>query len=292
MLDGGGLKTGNEEGAQFSGLHAMQALLAEWDFPYWLDSGSLLGVIRDGEEIAWDSDIDLGIWDDDVPRVLAALPLLSSRGYRVSRRAYRGKVYGFAIKGRREHRFRPIRIHVYFREGETAWSPQTVTYRPVNRDVPLRGFAPWPRLRMLLGYMQGEAAARREGSRLRRFWRKGFCFPCWTAVVLTRRRLDRRWWDRLWPLSALHTVYTWVVPARHFDRLEECNLAGTSIPVPSDVEAYLEARYGDWRTPVQDWCYWTDDGCLVPERPERIVPRLAEGGTPVAKKGFHTEGHL
>ncbi|MCK8516972.1 LicD family protein [Methylonatrum kenyense] len=249
----------------------MQRLLKEWGFSYWLDSGSLLGLIRDGGEIAWDSDIDLGIWEQDVPRVLSALPELHSRGYKVSSRKYLGRIYGFTIKDKAEQRFRPIHIHVYFREGDIAWSPQTVTFKPVNRAHSHRGFASWPSVRrMLIGVQQG-ASTHREGSGIQKVWRKGVCLPVWAMVVMTRRRLDRTWWDRLWPLSSMHTVYTWIVPARFFDRLEARPHGAGVIPIPAETEAYLAARYGDWRTPVEDWCYWTDDGCLVQERPEEAL---------------------
>lgn len=269
------MSEGDKKDVGSSGLLAMQEILREWGFSYWLDSGSLLGLIRDGEEISWDSDIDLGIWERDVPRVLFALPELHARGYRVSHRKYRGRVYGFTIEDRRGRKFRPIHMHVYFRQGDVAWSPQTVTYRPVDHVRRRIGFAPWPRVQRLLTHIQEGVAARREGTLLQRVWRYAFCLPLWGIVVVARQPLDRQWWDRLWPLSTMHTVYTWVIPARHFEQLDQWELAGATIPIPSDVEAYLSARYGDWRTPVEDWCYWTDDGCLVPERPEDVVARLA-----------------
>ena len=268
--DHGG-ECGPSHAAPHDGLLEMQRLLEEWEFSYWLDSGSLLGLIRDGGEIAWDSDIDLGIWERDVPRVLFALPELHARGYKVSYRKYRGRVYGFTIKDKAGQRFRPIHIHVYFRSGDIAWSPQTVKYRPVNREHDGEGFAPWPRLRRLMIGVQQGAATHREGTAMQQIWRKAVCLPVWAVVVMARRRLDRTWWDRLWPLSSMHTVYTWIVPARFFDHLEAWPHGAGAIPIPSETEAYLAARYGDWRTPVEDWCYWTDDGCLVKRRPEEAL---------------------
>lgn len=45
-------------------------LLTENGISYWLNYGSLLGAVRDKKIIPWDSDIDLGIWDTDIPKVL------------------------------------------------------------------------------------------------------------------------------------------------------------------------------------------------------------------------------
>jgi hypothetical protein len=52
--------------------------------------------------------------------------------------------------------------------------------------------------------------------------------------------------------------------------------------VPAAWEAYLKQRYGDWRTPVQGWSYWTQDGTFVQSPPEAVVitrspPRRGDG---------------
>lgn len=255
-------------GVACTGLLEMQRLLDDFQFSYWLDSGSLLGLIRDGEEIAWDSDIDLGVWDSDVPKVLAALPMLKRSGYKVSCRKYRGQVYGFTIKDREGQRFRPIHIHVYFRHENLAWSPQTVTWAPQERKRRDVGFAGPVFLRRCLHALKAQAKARHQGSRPQRAFRYAVCYPVWGVLVVMRNRLDRKLWDRVWPYSMVHAMYTWVVPARHFDQLEFRGCSGKSLPIPSDVESYLSQRYGDWRTPVADWCYWTDDGCICPVPPE------------------------
>jgi len=33
--------------------------------PFWLDQGTLLGLVRDGRLIEDDHDLDLGVWEDD-----------------------------------------------------------------------------------------------------------------------------------------------------------------------------------------------------------------------------------
>ena len=255
----------------------IHAVLSDCDVQYWMDSGSLLGLIRDGKEIPWDSDIDLGVWAGDLERLAAALPEFRRRGYEVSQRRYRGRVYGLTIRNRAERESWPVHIHVFFAAGEIAWSPQTVTYQPVRRVDGEQPFAPWPRLRSALTHIKAEARERRTGSGLRRLWRWGVCLPVWGALAVARDRLDRQYWERVWPYSTVHAIHTWVVPSRHFDRLEHRQVDDVPIPVPSDVEDYLALRYGEWRTPVADWCYWTDDGCLYADTPERVLSQLGLG---------------
>lgn len=43
--------------------------LSEANAPFWLDWGSLLGVVRDGDLLPWDGDVDLGAWIGDRERI-------------------------------------------------------------------------------------------------------------------------------------------------------------------------------------------------------------------------------
>ena len=45
-------------------------LLDKNDIIYWLDYGTLLGAVRDGELISWDTDVDIGILGTDVEKIL------------------------------------------------------------------------------------------------------------------------------------------------------------------------------------------------------------------------------
>ena len=44
-------------------------LLTENNITYWLDYGALLGAVRNGELIPWDSDVDLGVLAEDVEKI-------------------------------------------------------------------------------------------------------------------------------------------------------------------------------------------------------------------------------
>ena len=41
---------------------------------YWLDSGTLLGLMRDGRLLESDRDLDIGIWDTELSKLQALLP--------------------------------------------------------------------------------------------------------------------------------------------------------------------------------------------------------------------------
>ncbi|MDQ2069898.1 LicD family protein [Natronospira bacteriovora] len=245
--------------------------LSHVDAPCWLDSGSLLGLVREGGEIEWDSDIDLGLWASDRPNMEAAFDALHDMGFRVHTRRYRGEAYGYTLK-KRGSGLKPIHIHVYFRDGRIAWSPQTVVYHapPSRQDDEVWGTA--GPVRWILSTVQAKkqgVANSVIGRALRKLWWR----PLWGAFVLVRNRLQRHVWSALWPFNTMYRTFTWIVPAAYFLELDEFDLGPASIKIPSDVEAYLQQRYGDWRVPVRDWCYWQDDGCIDARVPEEALAR-------------------
>lgn len=44
----------------------------DYNIEFWLDSGALLGAIRNGKFIEWDHDIDVGAWKEDLERIKKA----------------------------------------------------------------------------------------------------------------------------------------------------------------------------------------------------------------------------
>lgn len=253
--DGGPIRKAN------LGLVKSWALLAPALARVWLDSGSLLGPARDGQAMAWDSDIDFGLWSRDLPDLLALCDELAGRGFKVTRRAYRGHLYGVTIK---LPKVRPLHVHVFFRHGDLAVSPQLLSLherRPAAAMAPFRN-RPLTRnaLQLLRAATQRRSLPGRVLGRLVR--------PVWRAYLRRRNTLPREAWPSTWPYEALYAFGTWRIPARHFDTLGHLAIDGLPFPVPAEHESYLALRYGDWRRPQPDWCYWTDDGCITPRPPE------------------------
>lgn len=57
-------------------------LMDEAGVRWWLDYGLLLGHVRDGGFIPWDKDGDLGVLDEDLPRLLELQEAFEVRGHR------------------------------------------------------------------------------------------------------------------------------------------------------------------------------------------------------------------
>lgn len=55
-------------------------LLEKYKIPYWLESGTLLGIIRENRLLPWDNDIDISIRNENLDRLLKILPKFFWRG--------------------------------------------------------------------------------------------------------------------------------------------------------------------------------------------------------------------
>ncbi|MFH1212794.1 MAG: LicD family protein [Candidatus Neomarinimicrobiota bacterium] len=55
-------------------------LLERNGIPYWLEGGTLLGIVRENRLLPWDNDLDLSIRTEDLDRLLQILPKFFWRG--------------------------------------------------------------------------------------------------------------------------------------------------------------------------------------------------------------------
>lgn len=244
--------------------------------PYWVDSGSLLGLVRDGAVPPWDKDIDLGIWSTGVGAARDALRSVARQvcGSSLTERRIAGRTYAFILRpsARQKRDVRPVSVHVFDLRGSAATSPQ-----PHLMIANRARFA-----RSDLGL--DPTSSRRV--RLRRLLAGAVTKPRQTICVLTAAihlhrpiafLINRRPPGRTGGPAVTHPCertltsvffarFYWSIPAHHFTSLTAIEIGGTSYPSPSEPEAYLARRYGpDWRTPRRDWFYVLDDGCLYRE---------------------------
>jgi hypothetical protein len=92
---------------------------------YWLDSGSLLGIVRDGKLIDSDGDIDIGIWENDLANFDEFSNVLSDAGYKIRKCYYKEKI----IKCKLMHFDsinRVIDINIFRKLGSHSWCIQPI----------------------------------------------------------------------------------------------------------------------------------------------------------------------
>ena len=167
---------------------------------YWLDHGTLLGIVREQRLLPWDTDMDISLCAEDMLLFKQCIPALRSAGLRVRIKHCTSNAEPFGVGRPRLIKIRDRKW--FFFRGELLLDV-FVTYR--------------------------------HGGNF--YW----------AV---NRRADKQ-----------QIVLT--APARFFETLDSIEFDGKSYPTPSDREAYLAYRYGDWRTPVKRWNCLVDDRALV-----------------------------
>lgn len=64
-------------------LREIKHVFDENGIKFWLDSGTLLGAVRNGKIIEWDSDVDLGAWYSDATQIVPTFPEFRRRGFNV-----------------------------------------------------------------------------------------------------------------------------------------------------------------------------------------------------------------
>jgi|GEM_PF-1705979 len=206
-------------------------ILNEHDVPYSIDSGVLLGLMRDGKLLNQEKDIDLQMWAENEDHLLKLLPVAWEKGYTVTIWLYKGLVYQYRFL---MENMLPVHIMLFRRAGSWAWCPAGEGIGP-----------PFPNALTRRLYYYFVVARKNLRERL-------------VVTEVTR-----------WPWKARRRTGTWFVPAYYFDKRVYHPLF--EVYVPGKWEDYLAYRYGNWRVPAGKWNIWTKDGALKMVRPEKMV---------------------
>ena len=72
-------KTKNE--IMIENLRDIKEIFDKHNIKFWLDWGTLLAAIRDGEIMGYDDDIDIGMMNDDFKKIYPILPEINKKGF-------------------------------------------------------------------------------------------------------------------------------------------------------------------------------------------------------------------
>lgn len=214
---------------------------------YVLDSGTLLGLIRDGRLLAADHDLDISLPFGEIEKMNSSIESMGIDEETISIQTVRGDIFKIFVSAyySEEEGARSIDFKFFKCDGDRYISPQA--YRQKN---------PFPYQKWSYSFYE---IARKFFLYLKREYTKNnLHLP-----------MDR------FPFNYVHQFKTWDIPACFFEEPQEITIDGLVVKIPADVEDYLQLRYGDWKTEKKNWNYWLDDGGLKDADP---FERWAENG--------------
>ena len=190
---------------------------------YWLDSGTLLGLMRDGRLLENDGDLDISLWEEEEEKLKAVLPRFRQMGYRIYTASYCGQVFKYNLTPARRG-LRTVDINIYRQSATHAWCPMY-----------------YFRLR----------AAQRKRRRGKKKQLGGFLYRFLRAAwkCLNRRFAVHVSVDRL-PWRLFLQIGTWWIPK------DSCRAVYCPACRPACPNGRIPGfRYGDWQVPRADWVF-------------------------------------
>ena len=218
-------------------LRRVTEILEEAGADYWLDFGTLLGLVREGRLLASDGDLDISARFASEAQVDEIADRLESEGYRVSIDYFHGLPYKLKATSQSDGEL-PFDLDLFRHSptGSHLWCPQLM---PVSS----KSFRTWPAKLLHFAYKH-----------------------VITALVVRRGRTNRyggRLTDPCFGFS------TWWIPADQIGETIEHPTIGYR--VPADVERHLTLHYGDWRVPKTGWLFQRDDKSLHHQDPRELL---------------------
>jgi phosphorylcholine metabolism protein LicD len=180
-------------------LEEITRLMEKSHLNYWLEGGTLLGIVRENRLLPWDNDLDLSIRSNELGTVMRLRLSIWLKGYRIR-----------------------VRRH------PVADPPLAAGTVRLLKITTRRWF-----------FLNGDVR----------------------MDVFVKYKSDNEY---LWTVGKKNRVKK-SVPARFYESLTTINFNGKTYQIPLDYDGYLSYRYGDWRTPVQEWNFRKDDQAILNE---------------------------
>ena len=242
--------------------------LRDGGVPFWLEYGTLLGLVREGSLISWDQDIDLGLWRHDVTD--DALADVFSDSPLAAHKHPESDCFHVRRKGSQAPCF--IDLNLYTKRSGVAVAVQS--FSKLNGRQRL--------MVLLCDSLAGKEHDPHWNPVVNRAQRGLYLFLKHLAAPMLPEGLRQRiarYPARAHDRSKAYAVYEF--PSRLFEDLAEIELFGSPVKIPKDTVEYLERAYGkDWRIPRR-WKHWSEGATYITDRdPRQGDPRRRSAGGP------------
>ena len=211
---------------------------------FWLDAGTLLGVVRDGKIMPWDNDIDLSTLYKNHRKIKSLIPKFKKEGFRIyQKKDHKGRLVTFKLTKWDDF---SIDLKLFQVKGDKAWC---ILWYDSHEDIFSTSFA-------------------KIGGNIRQFILN--IYPKYTGSKLEKflqTVFNSVYFGTSEPLKSDHMgKIALVVPMIYYKDFGTIEFNGATFRIPNKINKYLELKYGkDWKTPKKEWVYWKQDGFCDPD---------------------------
>lgn len=224
------------------------SVLEQHGIDYWLDCGSLLGIIREGRLLPWDDDADISCLQSSMSptKYRSISGQLDGLGY---------EVYYSTIIGYISVRMNGVDVDVFIHGLEDEFAIRPHEYTRVFRSRAARLFY-W--ISRLLGTSR---TGKINGVHFRSL-KAVFKIVIVSLISLIPKHIRKA--------LIVHCVKTScrfggvfqksAIPIKYFRSFKRVKFYESEISVPTEAESYLQLLYGEgWRTPKPEWKYYSSE---------------------------------
>jgi hypothetical protein len=205
-------------------LKSLIDILTENKINYWICHGTLLGIIRDNQLIPWDHDIDIGVIENKINRIIFPL-IMKRKGFKEIKKTFLEDdgMMKFVRKGGRE-----VDINFY-------------KINKKNKTVYVKWYVPKNLLMKIIDALSFASSYKGEGFKFVN------TLSIFEKLFLRLKKI----------LVQNHLFYSFAGYSHNFkyaSNLKKYNFFNLKIFIPKDSHAYLRDLYGDkWRIPKKKY---------------------------------------
>ena len=230
-------KTNPYEKQMVETLKIAVSILDSHSIDYWIDCGTLLGLVRDDKIIPWDEDVELGAWQTDRQSIDNCMEEFVKNGLTVT--VSKPDKVGLQLPDNLPYKFR---ILFYDKRDRKAGRGR---FNAIS--LPGRIIVYLENLPSLISNIESAKIGKKDGVRdslIKLFMLMYGIFPkSWIGSfsnVLSKINVKKR--------------YYWEIPSHFFENTNKTEFYGLQVSVPINSEKYLAFRYGkDWKDPTRFW---------------------------------------
>ena len=220
---------------------------------WFLDSGSLLGIIRDGKFLESDKGIDISVIIDDYhnPIIEKCVNEIESLGFVISRYQWNRITYKYCLAPLKRTNFEyAIDLHLFKKVGDTYICPQIKIDKLSKLSI--------------INLMRGLRKGNMPNEKKNKFYTNIFNYLYRDVFKYFHQPMNMN----ILSNGKNSNVYKWYIPCGMFKGVVKDDYSKLNVLI--DCDDYLTFRYGNWHIPVSDWVTLRDDGGIEKFNIEQI----------------------